>query len=268
MSSEKSSGIIQAFEQAAGTYDQLSQVQRAIARELVFRAASDLGHNLDLTPATILDLGAGTGHVTEAASSQWPQAKITALDAAPAMLAALQGKFPDVTILCADAVNPGSIGAYDLILSSMMLHWLPDPRAALAQWRRLLAPGGRIHVAFPVEGSLSEWRDACRDAGLNEGLWPFPPADFAAGLSEKTVIKNFVTLYPDARAFLQSLKRTGARKPRPGHRPESPAALRRLLATHPGAFTATFRIAFLTITADQSPSSDRSSLSPETGGHQ
>ena len=265
MSSEtSSSGVVQAFEQAAGTYDQLSQVQRAIARELVFRAASESDHN----PTTILDLGAGTGHVTEAASSQWPQAKITALDAAPAMLAALQGKFPGVTILCADAAAPELIGAYELILSSMMLHWLPDPRAALAHWRGFLAPGGRIHVAFPVEGSLCEWRDACRAAGLADGLWRFPPEDFAAGLSEKAVAKNFVTLYPDARAFLQSLKRTGAHRPRPGHRPESPAALRRLLATHPGAFTATFRIAFLTITADQIPSSDRSSLSPETGGHQ
>jgi malonyl-CoA O-methyltransferase len=259
-----SNSVVRAFDAAAATYDDASQVQREIARELVFRAARDIDRN----PRKILDLGCGAGHVTEAASQQWPEAEIVALDAAPAMLATLQSKFPGVKVICADAADPGAIGPYDLILSSMMLHWLPDPRAALARWRSLLAPGGRLHVALPVEGSLSEWRDACRAAGRTDGLWPFPPRDFGAGLSEMTVTKDFVTLYPDARAFLQSLKRTGARKARPGHRPESPAALRRLLAAHQGAFAATFRIAFLSIDADQTPTSDRSSLSPETGGHQ
>ncbi len=237
--------IIRAFDAAAATYDEASQVQREIARELVMLAAR--AH--DPPPRKILDLGCGAGHVTESALRQWPQAEITALDAAPAMLAALQGKFPSVKPLCADAADPGAIGAYDLILSSMMLHWLPDPRAALARWRAVLEPGGKLLLAIPVAGSLNEWRDACREAGLSDGLWPFPPADFAAGLTEQAETRAFVASYPDARAFLQSFKRTGARKARPGHRPESAAALRRLLASRQDVFKATFLIAFLTIGA-------------------
>ncbi len=237
--------IIRAFDAAAATYDEASQVQREIARELVWRAA----RACDPAPRKILDLGCGAGHVTENALRQWPLAEITALDAAPSMIAALQGKFANVKVLCADAADLGATGAYDLILSSMMLHWLPDPRAALARWRAVLAPGGQMLVAIPVAGSLQEWRDACREAGLSEGLWPFPPPDFAAGLTEQSETRAFVASYPGAKAFLQSFKRTGARKPRPGHRPESPAALRRLLASRQGTFDATFQIAFLTIKA-------------------
>ncbi len=246
MSSENTSAsVVRAFNSAAATYDSLSEVQREIAHELVKLASRSCLR----APQRILDLGSGTGHVTENALRQWPLAEITALDAAPSMIAALQGKFANVKVLCADAADLGATGAYDLILSSMMLHWLPDPRAALARWRAVLAPGGQMLVAIPVAGSLQEWRDACREAGLSEGLWPFPPPDFAAGLTEQSEKRAFVASYPGAKAFLQSFKRTGARKPRPGHRPESPAALRRLLASRQGTFDATFQIAFLTIKA-------------------
>ena len=238
--------IVRAFNAAAATYDADSQVQRDIARELVFRAARGyMGE-----PRKILDLGCGAGHVTENALRQWPRAHFSALDAAPKMLAALQRKFPGVETIGADAAEPGPIGPYDLILSSMMAHWLPDPRGALQVWRNLLAPGGKLFVALPVEGSLHEWRDVCRDGGIADGLWSFPPQNFAAGLTERAEIENFVADYPDVSAFLQSLKRTGARKARPGHRPQSPAALRRLLASRRGAFNATFRIAFLTLEAE------------------
>jgi malonyl-CoA O-methyltransferase len=247
MSSDPSKlAIIRAFDAAAATYDEASQVQREIAHELVIMAARVCGP----APRKILDLGCGAGHVTGNALRQWPLAEITALDAAPSMLAALQGKFANVKVLCADAADPGATGAYDLILSSMMLHWLPDPRAVIARWRAALPPRGHLLVAIPVAGSLNEWSEACREAGFSDGLWPFPPPDFAAGLTEQAETRAFVASYPDARAFLQSFKRTGARKARPGYRPASPAALRRLLANRRGSFNATFQIAFLTIGAD------------------
>ncbi len=161
------------------------------------------------------------------------------------MLAALQAKFPGVGIIRADAAETGDIGRYDLILSSMMAHWLPDPRGAIAQWRKLLAPGGRLHVALPVAGSLHEWRDACRAAHLADGLWAFPDSGFAAGSGASAETKAFVATYADARAFLRSLKQTGARRSRPGHSPASPAALRRVLNRQKKPFSATFLVEFL-----------------------
>jgi SAM-dependent methyltransferase len=47
-----------------------------------------------------------------------------------------------------DAVDPALPPAsYDLIASSLVLFFLPDPAAALARWVDLLAPGGRIGLA-------------------------------------------------------------------------------------------------------------------------
>jgi malonyl-CoA O-methyltransferase len=167
------------------------------------------------------------------------------------MLETLREKYPGVTTLVREASRLDGLGRFDLILSSMMLHWLPDPRAAMAHWRDHLAPGGRVHVAVPVEGSLAEWREFLRTAGLDDGLWAFPPANLGQDLDARAEQKAFPVTYPDARAFLQNLKRTGARKSRPGHSPLTPAALRRLLAARPGAFVASFQILFLTIDASE-----------------
>jgi malonyl-CoA O-methyltransferase len=241
--------IVAAFDAAAQSYDAMTQVQREVARALVARAAEFSA------PKTILDLGAGTGHVTELALQQWPHANLTALDAAPAMLARLQtkfprAKFPNVATIRRDAARLDGVGRYDLILSSMMLHWLDAPRDALAHWRGHLAPGGLLCVAVPVAGSLLEWRDFTRSAGIEDRVWTFPPEDFAKGLGATIEISDFPAEYPDARAFLRALKSAGAHKSRPGASPARAGALRRLLATHSEPFKATFRIALLSLRAD------------------
>ena len=38
-------------------------------------------------------------------------------------------------------------GGYDLVVSSLVVFFLPDPPAALAAWRRLLVPGGRLAIS-------------------------------------------------------------------------------------------------------------------------
>jgi malonyl-CoA O-methyltransferase len=236
--------VVAAFDAAAATYDRATPVQRDVASALVARAASCVG-----APAKILDLGAGAGHVSEFALQRWPGARLEALDAAPAMLAQLRAKLPKAATILRDASRLDGLGAYDLILSSMMLHWLDDPRAALADWRRHLAPGGALLVALPVAGSLAEWRTLTGSAGIEDGLWAFPREDFAEGLGASVEIAAFPATYPDAAAFLRALKAAGAHKARPGARPAAPGALRRLLARRADPFTATFRVAFLRIEA-------------------
>ena len=237
--------IITAFDAAAGSYDAWTQVQRDVARALVERAGG--------APRTILDVGAGTGHVTGLAREKWPGARIAALDAAPKMLARLKQKYPDVEILCADAASFACGARYDLIVSSMALHWLPEPAAVVRNWRRLLAPGGALHVAAPVEGTLAEWRDLLRASGLEDSVWRFPREDFA-GVCE---IVEFPAVFDSARAFAQSLKRSGAHRGAPGRRPLPAPALRRVLAGREGAFTVTFRVAFLEVAAPGAPSLER-----------
>ncbi len=239
--------IVAAFDAAAESYDSATPVQREVARALVFRAAEALK-----TPARkILDLGAGAGHVTGFALEQWPAAEIAALDAAPAMLRQLRAKYPGVRTIARDARDLRDLPRYDLILSSMMLHWLDDPRTALQNWRARLAPGGLLCVAAPVAGSLSEWREFLGAAGMEDAIWDFPPENFAEGLGARSEFFDFSADYSDARGFLRGLKQAGARTPRPNTRPAPAGALRRLLAASPGPFRIGFRIGFLILGADQ-----------------
>ena len=50
--------------------------------------------------------------------------------------------------------------------------------------------------------------------------------------------------YADGHDFVRSLKALGASEPAPGHRPLTPGAFRRLLASLEGGFTVTYHVLF------------------------
>ena len=63
---------------------------------------------------------------------------------------------PNIAYRQADLLEATGSGEYDLVLSVMTLHHVPDLRAALAHVKGLLAPGGRIVLAdpYPAESAL------------------------------------------------------------------------------------------------------------------
>ncbi|HEU0118855.1 MAG TPA: methyltransferase domain-containing protein, partial [Alphaproteobacteria bacterium] len=164
--------ILADFDAAAPDYDRWAEIQAQTAQQLVAKCDAT-------SPVDILDIGCGTGFVSESAAKKWPDATITALDHAPAMLLEAQRKVPRLKTILADAASAEITQKFDIIFSSMMLHWLPDPLAALKLWRTWLKPNGVMHIAFLTENSFSEWADLCRDDGVENGLWKMPPASLA-----------------------------------------------------------------------------------------
>lgn len=233
--------IARAFDAAAKTYDSATRLQADVAARLIARI-SDFPP--DRAPRAILDLGCGSGHVCALARARWPRARIAALDLAPAMLEQVARKNLGVETILADAADPPRGRRYDLVLSSMMLHWLHEPRAALEKWRALLAPGGRLRVALPVAGSLDEWRRLCAQAGFEARLWPFPDGEFAKGLAQAEM-EMFSSTFASAREFAAQMKQIGAQSGDEHRAPASPAALRRAFKAAPGPFHARYKIAFL-----------------------
>lgn len=233
------------FDRAAKIYDQGASLQVQVARELVERARQSPA------PFDILDIGCGTGFASRAAAQKWPRASLTALDCAPSMLKEAARKIPGLKTIAADAAEADFPPGFDLILSSMALHWLPDPQAALLRWRRWLKPQGAMHIALPISGSFQEWRDLCGNENISDGLWPLPPEDFA-GDSADGEVRIIRKTYPSAQEFLQSLKTIGAALPRKGHRPISAAIMRKLLYLAPQPFAITYKILFLNITGARS----------------
>jgi len=238
------SPIIRHFDAAAPRYDEAATAQKQIAERLVAWAAESGIH-----PASILDIGAGTGLVTAAAHRRWPNASLTALDAAPAMLAEARRKVPSLTTITGDVLTTEPPQRYDALFSSMVLHWLPDPRAVLRRWQSWLKPEGRLFVALPVEGSFQSWRDLCRDHGIRDGLWPLPPAAFADDLAERAQHEDITVTYPSPRAFLHALKKTGAATPRAGHRPEGVGRMRGVVSGPTQEVLTLYQLVFLDLQA-------------------
>jgi ubiquinone/menaquinone biosynthesis C-methylase UbiE len=146
------------FDRLASTYDSLGVgFFRPIAAGLLAEVAPSPGERA-------LDIGCGRGAVLfSLADAVGPAGSVTGIDVSPAMIeataadAAKAGLTVDLRV--GDAMNPDLPAAsFDLVTSSLVLFFLPDPLAALRRWRVLLAPGGRIGVT--TFGPYSErWRD-------------------------------------------------------------------------------------------------------------
>ncbi len=233
--------VARAFDKAALDYDAVAGIQAKVAKTLVMSACAS-------APRSILDIGCGTGSALSQARKRWPEADLTGLDIAPAMLREAQRKIPRLTIIQADAGECDLIQRFDLIFSCMMLHWFAQPAEILQRWRRWLAPGGTLYVAVPIAGSLGAWRDLCDDAGVRHGLWPFPPADFAESLASGGVVRRHTMTYGAVLDYLRALKKSGGGTPGRGHKPISANEMRKLVGAAPRPFRVAYHVLYAQIT--------------------
>jgi malonyl-CoA O-methyltransferase len=206
-----------AFSRGAAAYDARAGVQRRV-RDRVLRLVADA------TPGArrVLDVGAGTGALLARLGADHR----TGVDLAPGMCAAARAACPAAGIAVADAeALPFASGAFDLFVSTSTFQWLPRLEPALAEARRVLAPGGTLVLALFGERTLHELRGAWRAAGGGNRTHRFPALDeleralASAGLAPHALEEeDVVERHPDARAVLRSLKAIGATNAAPGSR--------------------------------------------------
>ena len=94
----------------------------------------------------VLDPGCGTGWQAAGLRRALPAATVLGADLSTGMLARARaaGAWP---LLQADAEHlPLRAGSVDLVVTRGVLHHLPDVTAALAEWHRVLRPGGAVVV--------------------------------------------------------------------------------------------------------------------------
>lgn len=107
------------------------------------------------TSQRILDLGAGTGLLTEALVTAGHD--VVAADVSTAMLARLTARLPSVPTVVARAEElPLPDGDVDVVVAAQAAHWF-DPPAAAHEFRRVLRPGGAVGFVWNTRDDRSAW---------------------------------------------------------------------------------------------------------------
>ncbi|MEK4006853.1 malonyl-ACP O-methyltransferase BioC [Paenibacillus sp. FSL H3-0333] len=236
--SSRISNIRRQFNRSANSYDAHAQVQRIMSDRL---AGSFIGwkNKGNVAGLNILEIGCGTGTLTEILINEWPSASITALDIAPAMI-----KLAEQRVLSAEANIIGKItsdrlrllhadvemwapeaptASFDLIVSNACFQWLSNPRQTIGQLRRMLRPGGMLIFTTFGPDTFYEMHRAFNEVYRASGLEPqrhgltFRSTDQWTNLIKESGFTNIqyersiqTEKYASARDFLHSVKAMGA----------------------------------------------------------
>lgn len=167
MTDDVTDRIREYWDRDAATYDRSAShatsdpVDAAVWRAVLRRSLPD-------PPASVLDVGAGTGALSMLASELGH--RVTGLDVSDAMLERARAKAVErgieVDFRLGPAVGPPP-GPFDAVFARHVAWTLPDPVAAFRSWREVVAPGGRI-VLF--EGSWASDHPADRVRGAVAAL--------------------------------------------------------------------------------------------------
>jgi ubiquinone/menaquinone biosynthesis C-methylase UbiE len=119
----------------------------------------------------VLDVGCGTGLLAARLTDALPGVRVVGCDFSHGMLrrAAAERRPVPRGWVQGDALRlPFSAAAFDAVVSTEAFHWFPDQARAVAEFHRVLAPGGRLLVGlvnppFEIVGRVA--RLASRVAG-------------------------------------------------------------------------------------------------------
>ncbi|SIS48174.1 malonyl-ACP O-methyltransferase BioC [Neptunomonas antarctica] len=158
--------VAESFSKAASTYDSVAALQRNIGHQLLEMLSShsqdsQSGHT---EPASILDLGCGTGYFTSVLRDRYPDRPLAGLDIASGMLAyarTTRALDNDVTWICGDAESlPLKNQSYSLVFSSLAIQWCENSSMLFAEMSRVLSRDGIACIATLGPQTLCELRDA------------------------------------------------------------------------------------------------------------
>jgi SAM-dependent methyltransferase len=129
------------YDQVAPTYD-----QRYTVSEFAGIAATLRSLTQAVGAGRVLEVGCGTGHWL--AELQPVARQVYGMDLSPGMLQQARQRSASGALICGHASHlPFSDAGFDLIFCVNAFHHFPQPRAFIAEARRLLRPGGALAIA-------------------------------------------------------------------------------------------------------------------------
>ena len=201
---------------AAHGYDAAAWLPRQVASALMEHLLP-----VRIQPTRILDVGAGTGICSRLLSGQYRSARVISVDCSTPMLRVARGRAPrwfsKHTYACGDAESlPVADASIDLLVSNLMLPSCPSQDAVLAEFNRVLTPGGLLMFSSLGPDTLRELRDSWmavdRDVHVHAfiDMHDLGDALLRAGLRDVVMdTERFTGRYSDVAALTAELKQLG-----------------------------------------------------------
>ncbi len=139
----------------------MGQYSEPLARK--FADFSEVAHGL-----RALDVGCGPGALTAVLVDRLGADAVAAVDPSKPFVAAATERFPDVDVRLASAEQlPYADDSFDVALAELVVHFMKDPVAGLAEMARVVRPGGTVAACVWDHagggGPLSLFWEAVRD---------------------------------------------------------------------------------------------------------
>lgn len=152
-----------AFDEQAPIYDEGMQGDHARALyPCIFEEARRAMEGIPVP--SVLDVGCGTGMLSERLLGAFPSCRLTGVDLSPAMVERARARLAGrAEVREADAERlPFHDGAFDLVVCNDSFHHYPDPdRAAFQMWRVLRKGGalvlGDVWQPAPARAVMNAW---------------------------------------------------------------------------------------------------------------
>jgi len=129
----------------------------------------------------ILDLGCGTGELTQEIERRGSGIEAVGVDSSDEMVTKARHEHPELDFLAADARSLSFDREFDAVFSNAALHWIPetDHGDVLSSVGRALRENGRFVAELGGKGNVSLVREAVRDELAERGYgyeepWYFP----------------------------------------------------------------------------------------------
>ena len=111
-----------------------------------YRLADALARAAGVEPESgVLDVGAGTGAGTRRLAELVGEARVAAVDPSEPFVEALRDRFPGSDVQHASAESlPFEDDSFDVALAHLVVNFMADPEAGVAEMRRVTRPGGTV----------------------------------------------------------------------------------------------------------------------------
>lgn len=252
--------VAHSFGKSVKQYHEQAEVQKEIAQRLI--ASLEPWRDI-IPPGPILEIGCGTGFVTEGIIELYPKREKIITDLSPQMVAWCKDRFNTAGSISFSELDAEEINVdnpeYAMSVCGFAAQWFKDPALTLGKIMEATLPGGLLLASFPGNESFPEWKQCCEELGIPFTGNELPDTEemvikMSAGPVQVDYYEDTITQkFSSALDFFRHLKTIGAGTHQKG-RALKPREMRLLIehwdSKNKGDITVSYHVVFLAVKRD------------------